>query len=422
MKPYEKYKDSGIEWIGEIPEEWKLNRLKYICLITTGNKDTIDKVNNGAFPFFVRSKFVESINSYSYDGEAILTAGDGDICKIWHYVNGKFDFHQRVYMLYDFQGVIGKFLYYYISENFYHDVFKLSAKNTVDSLRLPMFQNFLVCIPPLSEQKQIARYLDHQCGIIDELIAKKQRLIELLKEKRQSVINEAVTRGLNPHAPLKPSGIDWLGDIPEGWEVISLRHLITKAGSGITPRGGAEVYSDHGVIFIRSQNVHFDGLRFDDAVRISPEIHGQMQNSKVMKNDVLLNITGASIGRCCVADIEEEMNVNQHVCVIRPNQRVESAYLKLLLESFIGQHQIRLGSYGGNREGLTLDELKSFQMPLPNFTQQEEIMHFLTRKTNEIQSTQTAIETQIEKLKEYRQSIISEAVTGKVDVRDWKTE
>ncbi|MCD8477580.1 MAG: restriction endonuclease subunit S [Sulfurospirillum sp.] len=106
-KPYPQYKDSGVEWLGNIPNEWNPVKLKYLVSITTGNKDTENKDTEGKYPFFVRSKTIERINTYSYDGEAILTAGDGDIGKIFHYINGKFDFHQRVYMFYKIQKYIG---------------------------------------------------------------------------------------------------------------------------------------------------------------------------------------------------------------------------------------------------------------------------------------------------------------------------
>lgn len=144
-KSYPKYKESGVEWLGEIPEHWEEVRFKFLTDITTGDKDTENKVSNGKYPFYVRSKNIERINSYSYDGEAILTAGDGDIGKIFHYVSGKFDFHQRVYMFYNFKKSNTLFLYYYLSENLHKEVIKLSAKTTVDSLRLPMLQK-LCCI------------------------------------------------------------------------------------------------------------------------------------------------------------------------------------------------------------------------------------------------------------------------------------
>jgi type I restriction enzyme S subunit len=179
LKKYDSYKDSGIEWLKEIPKGWNLARMRYVCDISTGDKDTINKEENGNYPFYVRSKNIERISTYTYDEEAILTPGDGDICKIWHYINGKFECHQRVYKLSKFRHVTGKFLYYFLMQNFENEVFKLSAKSTVDSLRRPMFQNFPIAFGTIEEQNIITSFLDHKTTQIEHLIAKKEQFIRL---------------------------------------------------------------------------------------------------------------------------------------------------------------------------------------------------------------------------------------------------
>lgn len=187
-------KDSGIEWLGEIPTHWEVKRMRYLCDITTGGKDTENREDDGQYPFYVRSQTVERISTYSFDGEAILTAGDGvGVCKVWHYVNEKFDFHQRVYMMCKFKSVIGKYLFYYLKENFGKEVMKLSAKSTVDSLRRPMFQNFLVCYGSIEEQEQIIHRIDYEEQRIQTIVAKTQQEIELLKEYKTALISEVVT-------------------------------------------------------------------------------------------------------------------------------------------------------------------------------------------------------------------------------------
>jgi type I restriction enzyme S subunit len=194
LDPKVKMKDSGIEWLGEIPEHWEVKRMKYLCDVTTGGKDTENREDDGKYPFFVRSQTIERISTYSFDGEAILTAGDGvGVCKVWHYVNEKFDFHQRVYMMSNFQLVLGKYLFYYLKENFGKEVMKLSAKSTVDSLRRPMFQNFMVCFGSLDEQKRIIEQIEIEEIRIDTLIGKSQQEIELLKEYKTALISEVVT-------------------------------------------------------------------------------------------------------------------------------------------------------------------------------------------------------------------------------------
>lgn len=187
-------KESGVEWIGRIPKHWEVRRLRFLCDFLTGDKDTINRVDNGKYPFFVRSPQVERINSYSFDGEAILMAGDGvGAGKVFHYYNGKFDYHQRVYNLHNFRHVDGKFLFYYLKQNFKYIIERAEAKSTVDSVRIIMLKDFAVCFPPKSEQQQIVIYLDSKMQRFDTAIANCQRQITLLQERKQIIINEVVT-------------------------------------------------------------------------------------------------------------------------------------------------------------------------------------------------------------------------------------
>ncbi|WBM74387.1 restriction endonuclease subunit S [Saprospira grandis] len=187
-------KDSGVEWIGEIPEGWEKVRMKFLCDITTGAKDTKDREDDGLYPFFVRSQTIEKINTFSFDGEGILTAGDGvGVGKVFHHYIGKFDFHQRVYLLYNFKRIIGRYLYLYMKNNFLKTVENQNAKSTVDSLRMNMLQDFTVVLPPKFEQQQIITYLDQETAKIDHLIRTEAKKIALLKAYRQSLISEVVT-------------------------------------------------------------------------------------------------------------------------------------------------------------------------------------------------------------------------------------
>ena len=194
LNPNARMKDSGVEWIGEVPEHWEMMRMRYICSITTGNKDTINRVDDGLYPFYVRSPKVERINTYSYDGEAVLMAGDGvGAGKVFHYVNGKFDYHQRVYNFYNIKKIKAKLLYYYMKSHFRYVIEQLSAKSTVDSVRLNMIQDFLVVIPPMQEQLDLIEYLDSQMKNLDDSISMFENQISLLQERKQIIINEVVT-------------------------------------------------------------------------------------------------------------------------------------------------------------------------------------------------------------------------------------
>lgn len=187
-------KDSGVQWIGKIPKHWKIKRTRFLCKIQTGDKDTVNRIDDGQYPFYVRSPKVERIDSYSFDGEAVLMAGDGvGAGKVFHYANGKFDYHQRVYNLHNFKDVSGMYYFYYISNKFKYIIEEGAAKNTVDSVRLNMIQDFWVTIPPLSEQQIIVAHIEKETTKIDSQITKANRRIELLEELKQSIITEAVT-------------------------------------------------------------------------------------------------------------------------------------------------------------------------------------------------------------------------------------
>lgn len=214
------------------------------------------------------------------------------------------------------------------------------------------------------------------------------------------------------HMTKKPSGQVWLGDIPEHWAVRRLKFQVNKVGSGVTPSGGAESYEREGIPLLRSQNVHFDGLQLDDVVFISPETHDSMANSKVRPNDVLLNITGASIGRCCVVPAElGEANVNQHVAIVRSDSSIESRFLAYLLSADPGQEQIVLSQTGSGREGLTFEAIRNFSVPLPSLHEQQQIAAFLDWKTGQIDALIARKQELLEKLKEKRLAVITEAVT-----------
>jgi type I restriction enzyme S subunit len=255
---YKSYKESGVEWLGEVPYHWDVKRLKFLCDIQTGDKDTVDAVEGGLYPFFVRSQTVERINSFTFDCEAVLTAGDGvGVGKVFHYHNGPFDFHQRVYMLTNFRNVSGSFLFHYLKENFYKVALEGGAKSTVDSLRMPLFLNFIVTVPPIEEQNTIVQFVVKQSAKIDTLIAEQQRLIALLAEKRQATISHAVTKGLNPDAPMKDSGIEWLGEVPERWEVKRLRFVAELNPSKSEVR---ELDKETMVSFLPMETISEDGF------------------------------------------------------------------------------------------------------------------------------------------------------------------
>lgn len=275
----------------------------------------------------------------------------------------------------------------------------------------------IVPIPSISFQREISNYIDIETAQIDKLIEAKTNLLISLSEKRQALITQTVTKGLNPKVKLKDSSIDWLGQIPENWKVKKIKYVANKIGSGVTPKGGAEVYQKEGVPLFRSQNIHFDGLKLDDIVYIDQEIHESMSNSKVQAGDVLLNITGASLGRCYYYEGQfEQANVNQHVCIIRPNKEILTKYLYYFLFSDLGQSQISISQVGGGREGLTFESIKAFFIPLPEIEEQHRLIKLLEESIDRINQLEKNTEMSIKLLEERKSALITEAVTGQLNI------
>ena len=250
---------------------------------------------------------------------------------------------------------------------------KYFAANATGSTRFGLaigtIEKLVVPTPPIAEQSKIAEVLstvDRAIEQTEALIAKQQRI-------RTGLMQDLLTRGIDEHGNLRSEQTHKfkdspLGRIPVEWSAVKLDQLASRVGSGVTPTGGESVYTQEGVLFIRSQNVHFDGLRLNDVAYIPERIHLSMLRSEAFENDVLLNITGASIGRCCrMPNIDGYANVNQHVCTIRllGSTEATAGVLAAALESHIGQSQIAQLNAGGNREGLNYQQVRSFVLPWP---------------------------------------------------------
>lgn len=417
---YPKYKQSDVEWLGEMPEWWDQKRLRFLCSITTGSKNTEDSDPSSEYPFFVRSDKVEHLSSYSFDDEAVITAGDGvGVARVFHYYNGKFDAHQRVYVLTRFKGIEGRFFYYYFKQNLADEVLKISAKSTVDSLRLPMLQNFTVCVPPLPEQHTIAAFLDRETARIDALIAKKECQIELLKEKRAALISHTVTKGLNPNAKMKDSGIEWLGMVPDGWKMIKLEFLATvKARLGWKGLK-ADEYQEKGNILLSTPNIKNTEIDFVNVNYITDFRYLESPEIMLQKGDVLIAKDGSTLGTVnIIRDLPEPATVNSSIAVIRPRIGIISLFLYYLLTSHYIQSTIQLMKGGQGVPHLFQEDLRKFLIWLPPLPEQNAIAAFLDRETARIDGIIDKINCSIENLNEYRSTIISAAVTGKIDVRE----
>lgn len=400
-------KDSKIDIVKEIPVYWNTQRLKYFCDITTGDSDTQDADIDGVYPFYVRSPIIEKSSRYTFEGEGILMAGDGaGAGRIFHHADGKYAVHQRVYRLFNIQGIDSNFLFYYLSNLFPNEMDKGSAQSTVPSVRLPMLKDFAVCLPPHKEQQSIVRYLDSKCSAIDEAIKRHKKIIEKLEEYRKNNITRLATKGFG-HSTTKDSGSDWYGNIPSDWEVKRFKY-IAKVMSNLVdpepymnlPQVGPDIIEKDSGRLVGKRTVEESGIISGNHLFYE----GQLLYSKV--RPALNKVVTAPFTGLCSADmypIEAEIN---------------GEYLKWLMLSKPFTEQTRIiASIRVKMPKINQDELGDVMCVVPPTEEQEKIALAIREMCDKVQTSIDKHNDVINKLDEYRKSIIYNAVTGKIDCR-----
>ena len=413
-------KDSGTNYIGLIPTGWNLRRLRFLSQITTGDMDTQDNDPNGSYPFFVRSPIVEHSSKFSFDNEAVLMAGDGvGAGKVFHYIYGKYACHQRVYSISNFHGINGKYLFYYMKELFYKRIEENNAKSTVDSVRLPMLKDFPIAFPNLQEQKKIADYLDSKCSQIDSIIEKQKQIIEKLKEYKTSLITEVVTKGLDPKVEMKDSGIEWIGDIPQNWLLLKLKYNFDLKGRIGWQGLRSDEFIDEGPFLITGTDFVNGYVNWNTCAHISEERYLQDSNIHIKENDLLITKDG-TIGKVAIVKYcPSQVSLNSGVAIIRHKGCFPcfSKYFYYILNSNQFDLWFKLSDNGNSTiKHLTQEKFYNFIYTCPSENEQKKIADYLDSKCSQIDISIEKKEQIIDKLREYKKSLIYEVVTGKREV------
>ena len=445
MNRYDKYKPSGIDWIGDIPNSWSITKLKYATSSNPSNVDKKSKVGEelvklcnyvdvyknefitNEINFMEATAPADQISKFSIRRGDVIITKDSESAEdigVPAYVTDNMESVVCGYHLTHIKPIKinGEYLFRQFQCGFMQSYLEISANGvTRYGIGTDKINSAIILMPPLIEQHLIAEYLSVKCDYIDAIIVNKEKLIKLYIAKRQAAINTAITLGVEQGVEMKNSNVSYIGNIPIHWQVKRLKFSISKVGSGVTPKGGASVYVNHGIPLLRSQNIYIDGLRMNDVAFISEEIDESMSNSRVLEGDVLLNITGGSIGRCYYADDSlGRANVNQHVCIIRPIQRkIITKYLYYILRSDVGQEQIDMLQTGANREGLNFEQIKNFMIPLPkDVDEQMQIVENIDSQCTSIDKLVSKLNRQIDLYKEYKTSLIANVVTGKIKITE----
>jgi type I restriction enzyme, S subunit len=437
MKRYDSYKDSGIEWIGVIPKDWNITKLSYYCEVRDGTHSTPKYVDEG-YPLVTQKDITKGELDFSKTKKIseedyleinkrsnvvcddiimsmIGSIGNPTIVK----TNTPFSIKNVCLFKTSESQELTKFVHYFLSSSILMTELDLKSRGGVQGfVSLDVLRNITFIKPPISEQQQIVSFLDTKTSLIDSLIEKTQRKIELLKEKRTSLINEVVTKGLNPNVEMKDSGVEWIGEIPSGWSKTKMKHVVDIFGR-IGYRGYTTediVDEGEGVITISPSNIFDDKFSTDNSTYLSCEKYHESPEIQIFTNDIILVKTGSTIGKTSIIPEDvPEMTINPQLVVLK-NIKIFPKYLyyqtvcKFIKESF------DIEQTGSSTPTISQEKVKDFPILEPPINEQKEIVEYLDEQTKLIDKTISIEEKRIELLKEYRQSLISEVVTGKQKV------
>ena len=437
---YPEYKETGNSWLGRIPDSWKLSPLKYVSRFSGGGTPSKDTPSfwNGDIPWvspkdMKQSKITTTIDKITEraieesstnlldQGALLLVVRSGilqhsipvainDVPVTLNQDMKAIRFNDRIDVRY------GK---YVIEGNQRSLLLEWSKQGaTVESIEQEYLSNTAFPVPTIGEQHLIIDFLDHETAKIDTLIEKQQQLIKLLKEKRQAVISHAVTKGLNPDSPMRDSGVEWLGDVPEHWGVVAISSLSNKITNGyVGPT--RDIFYESGVRYLQSLHVKKNKIDFHTPYYVSEEWSEEKHKSILCEGDVLVVQTG-DIGQ--VAAVTKEFaGCNCHALIIvSPTVEINGFYLSWVLNSDYGFHSLKSIQTGALHPHLNCNYVKTVKVTVPPIEEQRAIVKYAEGVDKKYDYLMQKATVQIDLLKERRTALISAAVIGKIDVRNWQ--
>ena len=440
MKKYDEYKDSGVEWIGEVPSHWEVVKIKQVCknekyAIKTGpfgtqlkgqelqpegdvvvynQRNVIDNSFDNV-QFYVTKEKAKSLSSFYTKPGDILVTSRGTIGRA-AILEGKYPMgilHPCLIAIrLNENKCLQKWLMTYVNETncFKTDVTLSSNATTIDVIYTETLKNIAIPIPPLYEQQTIATYLDKKCGEIDKVISAQQKRIALLQELKQSIITHAVTKGLDPNVEMKDSGVEWIGKVPKHWEVMKTSLAFHGIGSGTTPSTSKpEFYNEEtGKYWLQTGDLN-DGVITDTSKKVTELAIKTCNLKSYPKDSVVIAMYGATIGKVGILGITSA--TNQACCVLPKSKNMSSKYA--FYEFLACKPALLVSAIGGGQPNISQDTIKKQKIVVPPFTEQQTIATYLDKKCASIDSSISKAQHQVALLQEYKQSLITEVVTGK---------
>lgn len=431
MKRYEQYKDSGVAWIGEIPAHWETVKPKYTVFLQKGTKpQELTDEDNGNLPYLTMDVLRDRANKttmYPTSVNDLVKVDDGDILVLWDGANaGEVLLAKEGYLSstmarfgFDTDKLDSRYWFYFL-KGLEPILKEFAGGTTIPHLDSSKIMEEAYPIPSMEEQQAIVRYLDYKVAKIDKLIAENEAQVKELEKYRTAVISEVVTKGLNPNVPMRDSGIQWIGEIPAHWEVKRLKHftrLITD-GTHQTPD-----YIDDGIPFLSIKDVSSGSIDFSDVKYISLHQHNELsKHAPIEKGDILFTRIG-TLGVFVIVDCNQAFDIFVSLGLIKLKQGlINTNFLVYYLSSHNVKEYILLvkAGEGTSAAKFNLSDVASTPVVLPPNYEQQQIVDILANKCKKIDESLRRIKTQIEELKAYKIALISEVVTGQIDVRDWK--
>lgn len=413
LKQYPQYKHSEIEWIGRIPEGWEFGRLKNKVILKYGQSlSDLERVD-GPIGVYGSNGLIGMHNRAITKGETIIIGRKGSY--------GKLNFSQESCFPIDTTFFIDnkctrlnlRYLFYVLSQ------LELDAGSRDSAVPgLSREEAYEKIIPYISafEQNQIAKYLDDKTSEINEVIEKNEHLIKLLEEKRASLINRAVTRGLDPKAELKDSGIEWIGKIPDGWLVVPFKKYLESI---VDYRGATPEKTQEGTFLVTGRNIKSGKIDYEISKEYvcSDEYSEIMHRGKPQIGDLLFT-TEAPLGEVANVD-REDIALAQRIIKMRGKKgKLDNFYLKYYIMSPLFQAHLQSQATGSTALGIKASNMCYLRLIVPTFNEQRSIVGYLDTKINRIDITVEKVENRIQLLEEYKKSLINNVVTGKIDVRE----
>jgi type I restriction enzyme S subunit len=424
---YSEYKALDYPFLDKLPKSWVISPLKVVSNFRQGKFHEAYIHEDGEY-ICANSRFVSTEGEkFKFCSKNLSPVQHKDILMVMSDLpNGRalakalyvmkdnnYALNQRVCAI-TATKINSRFLYYQLNRNDYFLAFDDGCNQT--NLSNDVFKNYPVLIPTEEEQKKIVNFLDHEIVKIDILIAKQEKLIELLKEKRQAIISHAVTRGLNLDAPMKNSGVEWLGDMPEHWMIKRLKHISPKVGVGLVINPSTYTRDD-GLYFIFGGDVKEYRFDLTKTRRISKNDSDNLLLSKLSHRDLVSVRVGCS-GITAVVTEELEGANCASVIIIRKGI-YDSDWLCAAMNCWVGRQQVELVSYGAAQKQFNVADAVEFKFPYPPIVEQKEIAEFILNSLEKFNKLSDKLIKKIGILKERKTALISAAVTGKIDVRNW---